>query len=404
MTFQILSRFNDESAAEEAHLLMIEAMIGTFGMEAVMAALEGAGFEDLDAFLKGGKDQEFVIGDLLHELLGFGAPAMKDLPDGGLGDASQAFESHLDISDDDGFHEYWFDFSGNNRVVKEVHTDWDNNEVTRTYKYGKNGKLTEETYENSETGEKYTKKITDWGDFEEYEIYDKSGKKVAYGGRMRDEDGNVVFDAYHDNNGNSRVTENKYNDQGSITKSTKKENGKVVETVEIEYNEDGSAKSFTRKDADGNVIEHENYNEPDKKNDGTTLTDPDAGFATGTGDGLKDPDVPVAGEPDPENTMPSNPWVDESGEGELPESRLDPTYGTILVDPEKDMLVFVEIPEDRLDPTYGLIDPPEDGDEAHYGGVLPELRGVQQFFVVEADGDFSIQEGIVMDNDQVLFL
>ena len=39
MTIQLMTHFNSQSAAEEARMVMIESMIATFGMEAVMAAL-----------------------------------------------------------------------------------------------------------------------------------------------------------------------------------------------------------------------------------------------------------------------------------------------------------------------------------------------------------------------------
>ena len=418
------------NASTIARHAMIDTMMSAFGPDAVLEALASAGFASIDDFLADDPAAGLALGDVLGSLLSFGGPVNAELPDGGLGAESQYFAAGRLVTDkleDGSVRERWYDWT-DGHLKKIVITETSGFGPSATYTFDKDGRLTEKTFEDdgriqnrkfkydsdgnvieeiygdSTKGGTFKKEITKWDGYDIYTIYDSKGNVVAKGGTKYDENGNKVYETYKAGTGETLKDTYEYNDQGSLTKVTRSENGKTTETVEIEYHEDGSAKSFTRKDADGNVIEHEEYGpKDDNDTDDTDLKDPDAGFATGTGDGLKDPDVPEPGEPDPETTQPNSPDGEDGGHGFLPDHVSDPTYGTILVDPDKEMLVFVEVPEHRLDPTYGLVDP-EGGPNDGAGGVLPGLGGVQELFVVHADGQFSVQEAIVIDADQVLFI
>lgn len=403
------------------------SLIEVFGLDAVMAAIENAGFADIDALLVD-KATGFAIGDILADMLSFGGAPDVTLPTGGLSDQSALFDG----------------FNWKTGGIEEGYRDSGTHERIEFDTEGKVRKTTW-TYKN---GEKHV----------EHQRYDSNGKPAGTTTNAYDKDGKMIANWHADKDGNTKsghdytydsegrvvrseetkaglktgnYREFEYDENGNKTKIKTFKDNKLVNTREIERGTDENGNTVTKTvkdtDADGNtkyVVDNRTQEEKDFDNaweikkqneqiekerlEDDSPKDPDSGFATGTGDGLKDPEEPEPGAPDPETTQPDSPFGPDGGEGkgELPNHIGDPTHGRILVDPEKDMLIFVEVPEHLLDPTYGLVDP--DGPQNPEGGGAtvgsPQIGGVQQYFVIEVDGDVSIQEGIMIDTDQVLFL
>ena len=383
---------------------VLKAVTAEHGEDAVMAALETAGVSEIEALLSG-KTFDFPVNDILETLLAVGAPGTPDLGDGT--DQSHLFDGYVDVDKQKGETVYTlYDDKGNVKRLLKLGDDntyddyhyeggrliWsehltDDDEFTAEYEHDKDGNVTGGKTYHGEVGvlrggahierdeEGRVEKIT----------YHKDGKVTKVTEHFHDEDGgetvvqedgegNVQKITEKDKDGNVTSTREYERDaDGNLSKSTHRNgDGEVTETVEYEYDEEGNLVATTRRAADGKLIVREEYTEDEKKEDGDAekLRDPDHDMATGGGGDPDAVDQKDPLEPDPETTQPGSPDGEGKGEGDLPEHVGDPTYGTILTDPDQDMFVF--IPIHATDPTYGLIDPEGGDPETGTGGSTGE--------------------------------
>ncbi|MEM8569859.1 MAG: hypothetical protein AAGG56_03025 [Pseudomonadota bacterium] len=404
---------------------MMAALIETFGHDAVLDAIATAGFEDLYSFFgsQNPLGADTALTDMLASLglgglslpsaktetstganWGIGVPDFASLDpnkNGSLFDGGPPNEG-FDFSDPTGSETTKQTKGG--KVTSE-RTEWSElgTWMEAEYEY-KNGKLDKSHHKRSD-GQEFTKKYYQDGNgnIGKVDIFDKDGKKIGTVDveQHSSDYGDVTKKTYTwDGEVTKTETTVTYKDGSSLTHTYDKDgklqsldyrdkDGKLVERTEVEYDENGNEKEITRYDKDGNVIGDDEDDDDDDEDVEAWLTDPDGDGAPNRDKPLKDLDAKDPLEPDPETTQPDSPFGPDAGSGSdgTAPPDVDPNEGTTQPGSE-DTFIFAEIPEYRLDPTYGLINPEgPDNPEGAGGHVddVPKPDGPGTQFAVSAD-------------------